>query len=208
MDNNSVQYKEELLENISELFVKFGLRSTSMDDIANHLKISKKTLYQHFLNKDDVIEQVMLHRRKVRGRQADMEGIQKMNPIEVMNKIKTYMLNDLTRKLPSNYFDMKKYHPVVYQKIVKKDEEYTKCFLTELIKEGIDKGYFRSGIDSELQIYLLGKQLSFLEDPEIYTKMAYPIEIIVEAIIDNFLMAISTEKGIQEIEKRKKTQIE
>ena len=44
-------------------FLRFGLRSTSMDDIANHLKISKKTLYQQFANKDDVVEQVMLYRR-------------------------------------------------------------------------------------------------------------------------------------------------
>ena len=55
--------KEELLENISELFLKYGLRSTSMDDICSHLKISKKTLYQHFSNKDDVVEQVLLYRR-------------------------------------------------------------------------------------------------------------------------------------------------
>ena len=61
--------REELLENISELFLKYGLRSTSMDDICSHLKISKKTLYQYFSNKDDLVEQIMtveiitVHRR-------------------------------------------------------------------------------------------------------------------------------------------------
>ena len=57
--------REELLENISELFLKYGLRSTSMDDICSHLKISKKTLYQYFSNKDDLVEQIMMHRRKI-----------------------------------------------------------------------------------------------------------------------------------------------
>lgn len=55
--------REELLENISELFLKYGLRGTSMDDICSHLKISKKTLYQYFSNKDDLVEQIMMHRR-------------------------------------------------------------------------------------------------------------------------------------------------
>ena len=58
MEEN-IKQKRELIAAISDLFLRFGLRSTSMDDIANHLKISKKTLYQQFANKDDVVEQVM-----------------------------------------------------------------------------------------------------------------------------------------------------
>ena len=202
MDYNNPQQKEELLENISELFLKYGLRSTSMDDIANHLKISKKTLYQLFNNKDDVVEQVLVHRRLARSKQADMEGVQKMNPIEIMNKIKTYMIHDLSRRVPANYFDIKKYHPAVYQKIMRNDENFTKNFLTDLIKTGINQKYFRSEIDAELQVYLLGKQLSFLREPEVFSQIAYPIETVVETIINNFLMAICTEKGIKEIEKQ------
>ena len=67
MTANDNTYKEKLLEDISELFLKFGLRSTSMDDIANHLKISKKTLYQYFENKDNVVEEVMLFRIRDRA---------------------------------------------------------------------------------------------------------------------------------------------
>ena len=59
MENHVEPSKTQLLESISELFLKFGLRSTSMDDIASHLKMSKKTLYQYFANKDEVVEQVM-----------------------------------------------------------------------------------------------------------------------------------------------------
>ena len=67
--------REELLENISELFLKYGLRSTSMDDICSHLKISKKTLYQYFSNKDDLVEQIMMHRRNNYRTQKDIEDI-------------------------------------------------------------------------------------------------------------------------------------
>ncbi|MDD4848084.1 MAG: helix-turn-helix domain containing protein [Bacteroidales bacterium] len=56
--------KVELLEKISELFKKFGLRSTSMDEIAMHLKMSKKTLYQMFDNKTDIVEQISILRQK------------------------------------------------------------------------------------------------------------------------------------------------
>ena len=85
---------------------------------------------------------------------------------------------------------------------MKNDENFTKNFLTDLIKTGINQKYFRSEIDAELQVYLLGKQLSFLREPEVFSQIAYPIETVVETIINNFLMAICTEKGIKEIEKQ------
>lgn len=83
MDENTNQMKEELLANISDLFLRFGLRSTSMDDIASHLKISKKTLYQQFANKDDVVEQVMLYRRKERIKNTNTKELEGLNPIEI-----------------------------------------------------------------------------------------------------------------------------
>ena len=65
MHTNDETYKETLLAGISGLFLKYGLRSTSMDDMASHLNISKKTLYQYFTNKDDVVEQVMVYRHEL-----------------------------------------------------------------------------------------------------------------------------------------------
>lgn len=79
--------KEELLENISELFLKYGLRSTSMDDICSHLKISKKTLYQYFSNKDDLVEQIMMLRINDHRKQKDIEELKQHNSIEIMLSI-------------------------------------------------------------------------------------------------------------------------
>ena len=53
----------EIVKGISDIFLRYGLRSSSMDDICTHLKISKKTLYSYFSNKDEVVEAVMFYRR-------------------------------------------------------------------------------------------------------------------------------------------------
>ena len=189
MEENTNQFKEELLASISELFLKYGLRSTSMDDIATHLKISKKTLYQQFTNKDDVVEQVMLYRRRVRIKNANTEGLDKLNPIEVISRIKDFMESDLGSRIPANYYDMKKYHPAVYQKVV---------------DSGIKKKYFKDDVDKELQLYLLGKQLQFLREPEVISQIIYPLSVIITTIFVNFIYAVSTEKGIKEFERLKK----
>lgn len=203
MEENTNQLKEDLLENISDLFLRFGLRSTSMDDIASHLKISKKTLYQQFVNKDDVVEQVMLYRRQERIKGTNTKELEGLNPIEVVSRIRDFMVSDLGSRLPANYFDMKKYHPAVYQRIGEKDEESTKIFLVTLLEDGIKKEYFRNDIDKELQLYLLSKQLHFLREPDIVSQLSYPLSKILSTIFINFIYAIATEKGIKEFERLK-----
>ncbi len=202
MDEN-IHQNEELLADISDLFLRFGLRSTSMDDIANHLKISKKTLYQQFANKDDVVEQVMLYRRRVRMVASDTKELEGLNPIEIVGRIRDFMVSDLGSRLPANYFDMKKYHPAVYQKIAEAEEAVTKDFLVKWLENGIKQKYFREDIDKELQLYLLSKQLHFLRDPNIVGKIEYPLSVIITTIFTNFVYAISTEKGIKEYERLK-----
>lgn len=174
-----------------------------MDDIASYLKISKKTLYQQFANKDDVVEQVMLYRRSERLREANTKELEGLNPIEVVSRIKDFMESDLGNRLPTNYFDMKKYHPAVYQRIAEQDEESTKRFMENLVNYGIRTKYFRDDIDKELQLYLLNKQLYFLREPDIVSQLKYPLSRILSTIFINFIYAIATEKGIKEFERLK-----
>lgn len=204
MEEN-IKQKRELIAAISDLFLRFGLRSTSMDDIANHLKISKKTLYQQFANKDDVVEQVMLYRRDEKIKNTDVNQLAKKNPIVVMSEIRDFMVSDLGSRLPANHFDLRKYHPAVYERVAKQEEESTKKFLVALLDNGIKQELFRKDIDKELQLYLLGKQLHFLKDPEITSKLEYPISVIISTIFINFIYAISTEKGLKEFERLKNT---
>ncbi len=198
-----IKQKRELLAAISDLFLKFGLRSTSMDDIATHLKMSKKTLYQQFSNKDDVVEQVMLYRRDEKIKNTDINELAKKNPIEVMCGIQAFMVSDLGSRLPANHFDLRKYHPAVYERVAKQEESSTKAFLVALLDNGIKQKYFKENIDKELQLYLLGKQMHFLKDPEVASKLEYPISTIISTIFVNFIYAISTEKGIKEYERLK-----
>ena len=149
MENNERAYKDELVQKISDLFLTFGLRSTSMDDIANHLKISKKTLYQYFGNKDDVVEQVMLFRIYDKRGRSELGETERQNPIAVIGYVKRFVINMLDTRIPANDFDMKKYHPAVYAKVKAAHEKLTKDFLSSLLDQGIKAGYFRPDIDRD-----------------------------------------------------------
>ena len=204
IEKENSQVKEDMIEDISDLFLKYGLRSTSMEDICTHLKISKKTLYQFFTNKDDVVEQVMLQRRNNRRVKEDIENLLQQNALEALLLIRDHVISDYSSRLPANMFDIKKYHPEVYEKILQLDVEFSYTTLRKLLNNGIKSGYFRKDLHLDIQIYLFTKQMSFLGEPEMISSIQYPMNDIISTIMENFLRSISTPKGISELEKRVK----
>ncbi len=193
--------KEELLENISELFQKYGLRSTSMDDICSHLKISKKTLYQFFSNKDDVVEQVLFHRRNSDQAQKYLTELWQHNAIQIMILIRDHIIASLNSQMPANLFDLKKYHPDIYQRVNQKGQAFIHNLFLKVIDRGIEEGYFRADINKPVQAYLFVKQMTFLGEPEMISEIKYPLDTIVSIIVENVIRSFSTPKGIQEMEK-------
>lgn len=199
-ESESYRTKEELLENISDLFLKYGLRSTSMDDICSHLKISKKTLYQFFSNKDDVVEQVLLHRRDNNRTRKDIEKLKQHNSIQIMLSIRDHIIASLNSRMPANLFDLKKYHPDIYQRVNEKDQIFIHDLFIEVIDKGIEEGYFRADVNKEVQVYLFVKQMTFLGEPEMISDIKYPVNIIVTTIVENVIRSFATPKGIKELE--------
>ena len=193
--------KEDLLENISELFLKYGLRSTSMDDICSHLKISKKTLYQFFSNKDDVVEQVLLHRRDNYRTRQHLTELRRHNAVEIMLLIRDHIIDTLNSRMPANLFDLKKYHPDVYKRVNEKDQVFIHDLLNEVIDKGIREGYFRKNINREVQVYLFVKQMAFLGEPEMISDIEYPLSVVISTIVKNVIRSFATPKGIEELEK-------
>lgn len=204
IEKENSQVKEDMIEDISDLFLKYGLRSTSMEDICTHLKISKKTLYQFFANKDDVVEQVMLQRRNNRRVKEDIENLLQQNALEALLLIRDHVISDYSSRLPANMFDIKKYHPEVYEKILQLDVEFSYTTLRKLLNNGIKSGYFRKDLHLDIQIYLFTKQMSFLGEPEMISSIQYPMNDIISTIMENFIRSISTPRGISELEKRVK----
>ena len=200
--------KEELLANISDLFLTYGLRSTSMDDICTHLKISKKTLYQIFENKDHVVEQVMFYRLEKIRKETNEESISKKNPVRFLYSIKKHIIEDLNSRLPANYFDVKKYHPEVDKRIREAERKFIYSILSSVLGQGVEQGFFRKEADMEVQMYLFEKQMSFLKEQEMLNEIEYPKIVLVSTIVDNFILSISTVEGVavfDEIIKNEKT---
>ncbi|MDR0365187.1 MAG: TetR/AcrR family transcriptional regulator [Bacteroidales bacterium] len=200
-DTNNGLEKKEILKNISEIFFRYGIRSCSMDDIARHLKISKKTLYGFFENKNDVVGHVMQYRRGLGDEMVDKLDFSKIEPIYfTFDKIDLF-INKFNTQIPNNFYDIKKYHPDVYKKHFKKTDEHNLCTAIRFLDKGIADGIFRDNIDKELTIHIISRQIMSLADPDVTGEIETPIEKVIITILEYFIRSIATPKGVEQLER-------
>ena len=121
--------------------------------------------------------------------------------MEIMLSIRDHIITSLNSQMPANLFDLKKYHPDIYQRVNEKDQIFIQNLFHEVFEKGIREGYFRNDIHREVQVYLFVKQMAFLGEPEMMSEIKYPLDIIVSTIVENVIRSFATPRGIEELEK-------
>jgi TetR/AcrR family transcriptional regulator, cholesterol catabolism regulator len=191
-----------ILQKADAMFLRYGLRSVTMDDIAKELGISKKTIYLYFADKDALIDKVteyMLQEEK--NKAEEIYKISK-NPIEeifLSTKMMKEMLQNINAVL---FYDMQKYYPNSWQKYL----DFKMHFL-EIIKrnlnEGISQKLYRADINVEILAKIRVEIVDMGFNMELFPASKFNILDIQLENIDHFLRGIVTPKGLEVYEKTK-----
>lgn len=166
-----------------------------MDDIASELGISKKTIYQHFADKDEIVYQVML--QEMHNDKCEHQALEQQseNVIDKIVKATNVMREQLGSVNPSLFFDLKKYYPRAWQIF----QEYKQNFLLETIRQdfiqGIKEGVFRPEINVEILSHLRMEQIEFGFDMQALPTNKYTLFEIQYVFLDHFVRGILSEKG-------------
>ena len=199
MDN-----REKILFAAYELFFRYGIKSVTMDDIAKHLSISKKTIYLSFQDKDEVVhtlmEQVLLKD------QADFITIAKntSNVVEevfVMMKKMNGILNTIN---PNIFYDLKKHHPKTWSLFHKFRMEFVVNCVVVSLEKGKKDGLVRLDINSNILAKLRGEEIEMGFNPAVFPIDKFKILDVQIAFVEHFLYGICTLKGHKLINKYKK----
>lgn len=200
------EIKEGWLRTIWELFIKRGLRSTSMDDIASALHISKKTLYLHFNNKEDIVMQCMEWTASQDFIDKVINAIEKERALVVLNAIKQRIHQDSTNyDIPAIFHDIKKFHPSIYDKINDNHQHFLKTILSHVIEKGVKEGVFKEIDTIKTQMWLISFVMTALKDPDLQEQVLTDLpkhhqKKIVSVLMDNLVYAIATPEGLKEFE--------
>lgn len=193
MEENAV--KEKILTGAEELFMRFGIRSLSMDDLARHLGMSKKTLYQHVPDKDELV--LLVARSLIERNKALAESIRKeaRNPVEELAKISTCIRSAMESLNPSVLFDLQKFHHRAWNAWLDFKRGYLRESIVRLLKQGIEQGYIREDIDPEVMASMRIELVQLAFNSELFSGNRYSLSDLQEQLYDHFVYGLVTDKG-------------
>jgi TetR/AcrR family transcriptional regulator, cholesterol catabolism regulator len=189
------EIKDKILTGAEGLFMKYGIRSVSMDDIARQLSVSKKTLYQHFADKDELVTLMsqMHMQREVKEYEAIKNASE--NSIDELNKISFQIKCDLENMNPSVLFDLQKFHPKAWTLWLTHKNDFINHSIVRNLKQGISEGYYRQELNPEI---ISISRLVLIEagfDERLFPKEKFNLLEVHSQFFDHFVYGLCTDKG-------------
>ena len=186
---------ERIKHKAKELFMQFGLKSVSMDDIANGLGISKKTIYLFYVDKDALVEDVIASLINHNQECCDKDQRMADNAIHEIFLAMDFIMEVFRSMNPSLIFDMQKYYPIAFQKFSAHKNNY----LYGIIKANLERGIAEELYRPDLKVAVLARfrveSMMLPFNPEFHSKVKLNLGVIEEEITLHFLFGMVSLKG-------------
>jgi len=184
---------DRILDATMEAFAKNGIKAVKMDDIAQELSISKRTLYELFENKE-----VLLYEGLKRYKERKTQEIQTLlhsghNVMDIILAMCKQKVEEFRNASPLFYTDLQRYPRVL--SYLEQDKETARRRLAEFLQRGVQEGFFRSDINHELVAHMFNALTHYVLSESLYN--AYTIEQIIQNLMFVALRGICTQKGIK-----------
>lgn len=191
--------KKLILNKATDLFLNFGFKSVTMDQIANEIGISKKTIYNFFENKKHLVNVV------TNGMFASItSGIKQikkesLDPISELFDIKLFLIKILKGERTTPLYQLRKFYPETHKEITQKQFDFMTKSAIESLKSGVKLGLFRKDIDIDLISRLYFNGMIGIKDQDIFPAEKYEPTFLMLKYIEYHLRAIVTEKGLKKL---------
>ena len=199
-----METKERILEGAAQLFFAYGIRNVSMDDIAKQIGMSKKTIYQYFTDKDDIVHQFML--LGVNKQVTEMKQVAEIseNVIEELHQGMLKTKEMFSKINPLMLFELKKYYPKSWEVFNQCTEGEMQSHLIQTLKKGIKEGVFRSEINVEILAKMRLEQFQLIFDPQVFPPTKFSALEVSLQMFEHFVYGIITLKGLNLLNQYKK----
>ena len=190
-----MEIKERILQHAQTLFLRNGIKSVSMDDIAADVAMSKKTLYKWFENKDQIVLAVMTgHLAQVQG-ECTAVAAPAANAVEEMLTISRWAEEQFGGIHPSIFHDLKKYHPAAWALFGAHKNNFILSQITQNLRRGMAEGLFRPDLDVEVLARLNLAQIELAFDSMLYPPAQFNPVRVNRVFDEHFLLGVATLKG-------------
>ena len=189
------EQQDKWLRRTTELFLRYGIKSITMDDVAREIGISKKTLYQFVENKDDLVSKVMDRHIAEQCTMDETIHGQATDAIDEMTNVGKQVVSEMQRMKPNVVHELQKYHRDVWERIQHFQWDHIYKVTLENIEWGRRDGLYREDFDADVaaRFYISGSFSIF--DDKVFPKPPYSFDNLFREYILNYLHGIVSDKG-------------
>ena len=187
----------KILLGATDLFLNYGFKSVTMDDIANTLGISKKTIYQHFENKTKLVEASTLALFDLIAHGIDAICAEEKNPVEEIYVIKYFVMQHLKDEKSSPQYQLQKYYPNIFSTLKKKQFNLIHNCVTNNVKRGIKLGVYRNNINVDFIARLYFSAMLAIKDEDVFPNKIFSMNMLMDDFLEYHIRGISTTKGLE-----------
>lgn len=185
----------KILTAATDLFRQYGFKAVTMDDIARRAGISKKTLYQHFANKSEIVNESVVWFKTRICNSCEVEIEKSANAVEAMVRTQTIMDHVHKQTNPAILFELQKYFPEAFRLFREKLMEQDMEIIKQTILQGIEEGNYRPDVNADLMArYRLETSLIMFQ-PNLLVNERYDLLFVAHEICEHFMYGIMTAKG-------------
>ena len=194
----------EILLKTAQLFMRFGIKSMTLDDVARQLGISKKTLYIYVADKNDLVKKVMMGIVEHEKIQSDNSCKAHENAIDILFALSKDVSQKFGQVHPSINYDLQKYHPEAWQIF----NEFQTTFITSCIQQnvelGIKQGLYRDNLDPFLIAKFYSSKLYMCSDGITFQQDQYSFQKIYLEMMRYHIRGIASEEGLAYLKEKVK----
>lgn len=192
---------EKILLGATNLFLNYGFKSVTMDDIANTLGISKKTIYQHYGNKTKLVEATTLHLFDCISSGIDQICALEKNPIEEIYSIKQFVMEHLKDEKSSPQYQLQKYYPKIFNTLKVKQFEMMQTCVRDNLARGINLELYRKSIHIDFIARIYFNAMLAIKDQDLFPNQQFSIHMLMNNYLEYHLRGICTPKGLETLHK-------
>ena len=197
MDNKKIEFLSKAIT----VYMQYGFKSVTMDEMARQLGMSKKTIYTFVKDKGDLINQCLELSQD--SEKCDITDLAKKhdNAIEELLGIGELVSSRLRSIHPSIFFDLKKYYPEVILKFKQHKDTFIKQSVVDNLEKGMRQGLYRDNLDSEIIAKMYLSFIDVLFHGDTFPTSEYTFTQVYSEYFRYHIRGIASDKGLKHLQK-------
>lgn len=196
--------EKHIIEEAGKVFMRLGIRSVNMDDVAHHLRISKKTLYQFVKDKNDLVKRIVL--MNCRHHKDSINAIceKGLNAIDEQFEIAGFIATQLGQMHPSVHFDLQKYHAEAWDLLERTEKADIYDCVSRNMQKGIKEGLYRKDLNIPVVAKIYIARFDAVFDNELFPENEISFKEVTWEMFRYHIRGIASDKGLEYLVKKVK----